>query len=274
MSSLKPASKNKLPHWKNNRKGWCPMPSQNGIVCVPNVDVIHLQRTVMDNTEILGKFMYFDWQKQGLYHTLDQKTNMSIDKFQEIDSGRKRHVIAYDNQTPKLCLFAKISRENVSRKLSGRRPVERLRFFGTEMSRCVQNVKRGKQHSSEDSGCFFIGERANRSVPGTGEYQCKPNISNDEMKSLRSLATHIVRDMEEASRAVSRHLKFEESLACQIRKDMKLKTVGTYATAFAMGISYQSKCHTDKDYYYSLLSVTAPRKKYDTEIIQWFVFPG
>jgi len=193
MSNLKPSSKKKLARRNNNRKVRCPAPSQNGIVSVPNVDVIRLQRSVTDNTEILGKFMYFDWQKQGLYHTLDQKTNMSIDKFQEIDSGRKRHVIAYDNQTSKLCLFAKISRENVSRKLSGRRSVERLRFFGTEMSRCMQNVKRGKQRSSEDCGCFFIGERANRSAPGTGEYQCKPNISNNEMKSLRSLASDIVK---------------------------------------------------------------------------------
>eukprot|EP00534_Pseudo-nitzschia_fraudulenta_P002956 CAMPEP_0201120182 /NCGR_PEP_ID=MMETSP0850-20130426/4265_1 /ASSEMBLY_ACC=CAM_ASM_000622 /TAXON_ID=183588 /ORGANISM="Pseudo-nitzschia fraudulenta, Strain WWA7" /LENGTH=91 /DNA_ID=CAMNT_0047386213 /DNA_START=113 /DNA_END=388 /DNA_ORIENTATION=- len=84
MSSLKPASKNKLPHWKNNRKGWCPMPSQNGIVCVPNVDVIHLQRTVMDNTEILGKFMCFDWQKQGSCPTLDDKPTSALTDFKKL----------------------------------------------------------------------------------------------------------------------------------------------------------------------------------------------
>ena len=94
------------------------------------------------------------------------------------------------------------------------------------------------------------------------------------MNSLRSLATDIVNGMEEASWPVTRLVHFEESLAHQVRKDMKLNTVGTHATAFAMGISYQSQCHTDKDYYYLLLTVTAPIKQYDTEIIHWFVFPG
>ena len=72
------------------------------------------------------------------------------------------------NQTENVCLFTKISRENVSCKLSGRRPVKCFWFFGTEMSRCMWNIKRGKQRASEDSGYFIIGERANRSAPGTG----------------------------------------------------------------------------------------------------------
>ena len=137
-------------------------------------------------------------------------------------------MIAYDNQSEKVCLFAKISRENVSRKLSGRRPVEHLHFFGTDMSRCMRNIKRGKQCGSEDSSYFIICERANKSAPGTGEHKCKPKIMDDEMNFLRSLARDIVNDMEEASQLVTGLLHFEQSLAHQVRKDMKLNTVGTY----------------------------------------------
>ena len=218
--------------------------------------------------------MCFDWQNQGLEPTLDNKTHLSIDTFQVIDSSLKRHVIVYDNQSTKLCLFAKISRERVSPKLSGRRPAERLRNFGKEMSRCMLNIKRGKQCGSEDSGYFIVGERPNRSAPGIGDYKCKPNITENKLSSLRSIAGDIVNDMEEACRPLKYHLQFEESVAHQLRNSFKLNTVGTLATAFAMGMTYQSKCHTDKDYYYSLLTVTAQMKKYDTEIIHWFVFPG
>mmetsp|Transcript_22742 Transcript_22742/g.50743 ORF Transcript_22742/g.50743 Transcript_22742/m.50743 type:complete len:163 (+) Transcript_22742:206-694(+) len=107
MFHLKPSSKKKLARRNNNRKVWFPAPSQNGIVSVPNVDVICLQRSVTDNAEILGKFKYFDWQKQGLCLTLDNKTNISIDRFQEIDSGLKCHLIAY---ATKLKMFAYLQR--------------------------------------------------------------------------------------------------------------------------------------------------------------------
>jgi len=60
--------------------------------------------------------------------------------------------------------------------------------------------------------------------------------------------------------------KKEKKLQKRVRKPPRLFVPTTpNATAFAMGISYQSKCHPDKDYYYSLLLVTALTKQYDTE---------
>ena len=38
--------------------------------------------------------------------------------------------------------------------------------------------------------------------------------------------------------------------------------------------TYQSKCHTDKDFYNSLLTVAAPSQRDDERIIYWFVFPS
>lgn len=67
------------------------------------------------------------------------------------------------------------------------------------------------QRASEDSGYFIIGERANRSAPGTGEYKCKPKITDNEMNLLRSLARDIVNDMEETSWPVTRPLHFLKS---------------------------------------------------------------
>ena len=74
-----------------------------------------------------------------------------------------------------------------------------------------------------------------------------------------------MKDTEAALWLLSRHLHLEESVAHQVRKGRNLNTVRTYATAFTMGITYQSKCHTDKDFYYSLLTVAAPLQRYDTQ---------
>lgn len=160
-----------------------------------------------------------------------------------MDSGSKHHLIAYDNQSKKVCLFAKNSREKVCRKLGGRKPLKRLRFFSSEMSRCMRNIPRGKQRGSVDSGYFIVGERANRSAPAIGEYKCKSHITEKEFNSLCCLAVDIVKDMESALTPLTRHLYLEESVARQVRMGRNLNTVGKYATAMSMGITYQSMCH-------------------------------
>ena len=168
MSTLRAPSNKPYPRRSNSKKVRCVVPKIKGVVSVPNVDVVHLQQMVKNNTEVLGKFMWVDWKKQSFHHSFDQKTNMNINGFTEMDSGQKIHLIAYDNQSKKVCLFAKISREKVSRKLAGKKPMKRLRLFCSEMSRCMQNIPRGQQRGSqEDSGsCFIVGERANRAAPG------------------------------------------------------------------------------------------------------------
>ena len=191
-----------------------------------------------------------------------------------MDSGWKQHLIAYDKQSKKVCLFAKISREKVCRKMGGRKPLNRLRYFSSEMSRCMRNIPRGKQRGSVDSGYFIVGERANRSAPGIGEYTCKSHITENEFDSLHCLAVDIVKDMESALTPLTRHLHLEESVARQVRMGRNLNPVGKYATAMSMGITYQSMCHTDKDFYYSLLTVAAPSHRYNKSIIYWFVFPS
>ena len=60
MSFLKAASTNPYPRHNSNRKVRGVTPRKLGIVSVPNVDVVHLQRTVKNVTEVLGKFMTFD----------------------------------------------------------------------------------------------------------------------------------------------------------------------------------------------------------------------
>ena len=121
-----------------------------------------------------------------------------------------------------------------------------------------------------------MGERANRNAPGIAKYMCKPHVTEKEFNSLRCLAVDIVNDTEAALTPLSRHLHLhlEESVAHQVRKGRKLNTVGKYATAMSMGVTYQSKCHTDKDFYYSLLTVAAPSQRHDTTTIYWFVFPS
>ena len=111
-----------------------------------------------NDTEVLGKFMTFDLSKQGFHHALDEKINVSINAFSELDSGPKHHLIAYDNQSQKGCLFAKISREKARRKMGGRKPVKRLRFFSSEMFRCMRIIPRGKQCGSVDNGYFVVRE--------------------------------------------------------------------------------------------------------------------
>ena len=138
----------------------------------------------------------------------------------------------------------------------------------------MRNIPRGKQRGSVDSGYFIVGERANRSAPGIGEYTCKSHITENEFDSLRCLAVDIVKDMESALTPLTRHLYLEESVARQVRLGRNLNPVGKYATAMSMGITYQSMCHTDKDFYYSLLTVAAPSHRYDKSIIYWFVFPS
>jgi len=66
------------------------------------------------------------------------------------------------------------------------------------------------------------------------------------------------RETEITNNSLTRHLYLEESVARQVRMGRNLNTVGKYATAMSMGITYQSMCHTDKDFYYSLLTVAAP----------------
>ena len=56
-------------------------PCTKGIVSVPNIDVVHLQQTVKNDTEVLGKFMFFDWPIQGFHPTFDEKTNISINGY-------------------------------------------------------------------------------------------------------------------------------------------------------------------------------------------------
>ena len=217
--------------------------------------------------------MWFDWLGTGLHSTFDNENNMTIDKFGTIDSKDRGHVIAFDGNSKRVCLFAKVSRQNSLRNLGGRGKVERLRHFGYEMSRCMLNVKRGQQRGSDDDSYFIVGERANRNTSGIGEYKCKPGISQEQMSVLRTLAGAIVFDMEKNVRAFSQHLQFDESVAQQVTSQRNLNTVGKYSTAFSMGISYQSKCHTDKDFHYSLLTVAAPSKRHDGEIVYYFVFP-
>eukprot|EP00534_Pseudo-nitzschia_fraudulenta_P003218 CAMPEP_0201136286 /NCGR_PEP_ID=MMETSP0850-20130426/54804_1 /ASSEMBLY_ACC=CAM_ASM_000622 /TAXON_ID=183588 /ORGANISM="Pseudo-nitzschia fraudulenta, Strain WWA7" /LENGTH=327 /DNA_ID=CAMNT_0047407577 /DNA_START=5 /DNA_END=988 /DNA_ORIENTATION=+ len=275
MSFLRAASNNPYPRQNNNRKVQRVAPHKKDVVSIPNVDVVHLQRTVKNDTEVLAKFMSFEWPKQSFHPTFDEKTNISINGFTEMDSGQKQHLIVYDNQSQNFCLFAKISREKVLRKLGGRNPAKRLRLFSSEMCRCMRNIPRGQQRGSVDNGYFIVGERANRSAPGIGGYKkCKPNIKEKDFKSLQCLACDIVKGMEEALWPLTRHLHLEESVAHQVRKGRNLDTFGIYATAMSMGITYQSMCHTDKDFYYSLLTVAAPSHRYDKSIIYWFVFPS
>ena len=276
MSSLKAAPKKRYPRRSNNGKiRRAVVPWKNGIVSVPNVNAVHLQRTINNDASVLSKFMSFNWPNPCFHHKLDEKTNnVSINEFTEMDSGHKQHLIAYDNQSQKVCLFAKIAREKVLRKLGGRNNAKRLRFFSSEMCRCMRNIPRGQQCGSVDNGYFIVGERANRNAPGTGVYKCKPNIKKKDFESVQCLAREIVNDMEEAIRPLTRHLHLEESVAHQVRNGRILETVGTYATAMSMGITYQSKCHTDKDFYYSLLTVAAPSQRDDKRIIYWFVFPS
>ena len=103
---------------------------------------------------------------------------------------------------------------------------------------------------------------------------CKSNITEKEFNSLCCLAIDIVKDMESTLTPLTCHLHLEESVVHQLRKGRNLDTVGTYATAMSTGITYQSMCHTDKDFYNSLLTVAAPSQRHDTRIIYWFVFPS
>lgn len=127
-----------------NRKVYCPAPNTNDIVSVPNVEVKHLRQRVTDNNSLLGKFMWCDKLEKGTGLAFDDKNNIRIDKFKIIDSSDIKHVIAYDDQSNHVCIFAKVSRQHSSRRSSGKRPVKRLCSFGMEISRCMQNTNRGQ----------------------------------------------------------------------------------------------------------------------------------
>eukprot|EP00534_Pseudo-nitzschia_fraudulenta_P011998 CAMPEP_0201217692 /NCGR_PEP_ID=MMETSP0851-20130426/190186_1 /ASSEMBLY_ACC=CAM_ASM_000631 /TAXON_ID=183588 /ORGANISM="Pseudo-nitzschia fraudulenta, Strain WWA7" /LENGTH=114 /DNA_ID=CAMNT_0047507347 /DNA_START=916 /DNA_END=1260 /DNA_ORIENTATION=- len=96
MSFLRAASNNPYPRQNNNRKVQRVAPHKKDVVSIPNVDVVHLQRTVKNDTEVLAKFMSFEWPKQSFHPTFDEKTNISINGFTEMDSGHMHHLIAYD----------------------------------------------------------------------------------------------------------------------------------------------------------------------------------
>jgi len=141
--------------------------------------------------------------------------------------------------------------------------VECLRSFGMEMSRCVQNINRWKQRGSDDNGYFIVGERPNRKGSGIRPYRCKPNITDEEINSLRCVAGGIIKDLETTTLPFTQHLQLEDSVISQAREGSNLNTVGKYATAFSVGILYHSKCHIDKDFFFSLLTVTAPSQRHD-----------
>ena len=84
--------------------------------------------------------MWCDWNGKGLDLTFDDENNTTIDGFQTIDNKCQGHVIAYDDNSKNVCLFAKVSREHALQTLGGRGCVERLREFGEEMSRCMLNI--------------------------------------------------------------------------------------------------------------------------------------
>ena len=209
-------------------------------------------------------------EEDGIKCSVD---GISIDEFQLLDSTQYNSIQAFDSDT-NICIFAKLSQELCREHLIKKKNwgLTSVRRFAKAAMEYKPDVQRGQKCGGENTAYKIFGTRKNPLDSGVGEYAFKPNTDNEKQRQLIKQAQNIVKRLEKAAQVISKPLLEEKSVIKTISQWIK-QGIGEFATALSVGKGYHSICHVDNDFYYTVLTVAAPSKEFDEEIIYYFCFP-
>jgi len=224
---------------------------------------------------VKGKFMETTWEETIVGQKGYPPTQaLSIDGYQTLDSTDKKYIVAMDERLPSLRIFSKAPRKKARQHLASDSEIQKTRNFAGQFVEAKPEVVRGTDCGSINDRYVIHGSRPNRSTPGNGVYVFNDSVDQLTKKYLEETVEHIVEEMEESVALVEKFIHLEKSVITQVFEQTTLDSIGTSSIAFSVGKDYHSKCHADKDYHYTHLTVVGPENVDVDEVIYYFVFPN
>ena len=251
---------------------------------------VHLVNRV--GTDIIGKFMYYNWGTKESFQITDSIKCVESDIVDVSDysiiteSTMSRHSIVLDADNGNNFIFAKIAKTQSNECMGGRKALNKIRNTFSSMKRMKPNQKRGKDTTAFSTSYKLFGHRKDHLGRFNGEYvfKSKHKLSTADTNNISFLYCNLSYNMERASRRIGNSL-FETGVYEIIQSHSKVPTVSVprnvdeakkkipMATALAIGENYWSKSHIDNDFYFTSLSVLSKHSRDTQKILYYFIFP-
>ncbi len=243
----------------------------------------YLLKKVDESQSTEGAYLYHGFHSdKDVRHefVLGNKDKLINTSDYTVFDAREKHLVLIDEDSGKF-ITGKISREHAKRSM----PIGQAKTF-RKMWKKIQKMKsdvgRGKGRSGKNFGYKCFGYRRAMTDKHISRYAFKAKFKTAKYQDLRndieSFISNVVASMERGVDIVYERFRdklqhdLENIQECTDLPFLSSSNRGK-ATQFSIGYKYWSKVHTDKDYFFTVLSGLSEKVGRDDDILFYFCFP-
>jgi hypothetical protein len=199
-----------------------------------------------------------------------------VNNFDRLEASDDRHTLVVGKATygPNK-LIAWIASTNRCNFITSNTKKEYLKGFDM-IPKIKNSVLRGKKRLGIFKKYYCFGYRKEPKDTGFGKYSYKPGGNKTDIDYVESTITSVVETMEAIAKPFFRENTYANQYL-EFQKKYKIPSItkNGYASQFSIGYCYSSNMHTDKDYFYTVITAFCDEKYCDNNAtpIYHFCFP-